>query len=404
MEKELDFNVLRAQVLEEIKAGKPLFGKDGAFAPLLENILNAALEGEMDAHLTSESRQSGNRRNGKMQKQVQTPVGEVTVSTPRDRDASFNPQFIKKRETMLAEGMAERIISMYALGTSTREIGDWMEENLGSRVSAETISSITDRVIPEIKAWRSRSLDATYAIVWMDAIHYKVMDERGIAVTRAIYNVLGINKEGKKDLLGMYISKSEGANFWLDVLTDLQNRGVEDILIACIDGLKGFPEAIKSVFPETNVQLCVIHQVRNSIKHVGSKHQKEFTKDLKLVYGAVSKEAAETQMDKLEKKWGEQYPIVIKSWRDNWERLTEYFQYTPMIRKLIYTTNTVEGYHRQIRKVTKNKGVFPNDTALEKLVFLAYRNIRKKWTMPLANWSAISQQLAIKFGERFQLM
>ena len=230
------------------------------------------------------------------------------------------------------------------------------------------------------------------------------MDEKGFAVTRAIYNVLGIGKDGKKDLLGMYISKSEGSNFWLSVLTDLQNRGVKDILISCIDGLKGFPDAIKSVFPETNVQLCIVHQIRNSLKYVGSKNQKMFLADLKRVYSAVSKEAAETQLDSLETKWGEQYPIVIKSWRDNWERLTEYFQYTPMIRKLIYTTNTVEGYHRQIRKVTKNKGVFPNDTALEKLVYLAYRNIRKKWTMPLANWAEISQQLAIKFGERFQLM
>lgn len=404
MNSSMDFNELGAQVLEELKAGKPLFGKDGALAPLLENIINAALEGEMDAHLTEESRQAGNRRNGKMQKQVQTPVGEVTVSTPRDRESSFAPQFIKKRETMLAEGMAEKIISMYALGTSTRVISDWMEENLGSRVSAETISSITDRVLPEIKSWRSRSLDPVYAIVWLDAIHYKVMDEKGFAVTRAIYNVLGIGKDGKKDLLGMYISKSEGSNFWLSVLTDLQNRGVKDILITCIDGLKGFPDAIKSVFPETNVQLCIVHQIRNSLKYVGSKNQKMFLADLKRVYSAVSKEAAETQLDSLETKWGEQYPIVIKSWRDNWERLTEYFQYTPMIRKLIYTTNTVEGYHRQIRKVTKNKGVFPNDTALEKLVYLAYRNIRKKWTMPLANWAEISQQLAIKFGERFQLM
>lgn len=404
MSKEKEFTELRAQVLESIKAGKPLFGKDGAFAPLLENIINAALEGEMDAHLTEESRLVGNRRNGKMQKQVQTPMGEVTVSTPRDRNASFDPQFIKKRETMLAEGMAERIIGLYALGTSTREIGEWMEENLGSRVSAETISSITDRVLPEIKAWRSRTLDETYAIVWLDAIHYKVMDDKGFAVSRAIYNVLGINKGGKKELLGMYISHSEGANFWLSVLSDLQNRGVRDILIACIDGLKGFPDAIKSVFPQTNVQLCVIHQVRNSIKYVGSKHRNEFLKDLKTVYGAVSKEAAQTQLDNLDRKWGEKYPIVIKSWRDNWENLTEYFQYTPMIRKLIYTTNTVEGYHRQIRKVTKNKGVFPNDTALEKLVYLAYRNIRKKWTMPLANWASIAQQLAIKFGDRFKLM
>ena len=389
---------------EQLRTGKPLFGKDGALAPMLERILNAALEGEMDAHLSNESRESGNRRNGKMSKTVQTQYGEVTVETPRDRDGSFDPQTVRKRETILAEGMADRIIGMYAFGTSTREISHYFEREFNTRLSAETISAITDRVLPEIKEWKSRSLDAVYAICWLDAIHYKVKDDTGRAVTRAIYNVLGINKEGHKELLGMYVAKSEGSNFWLEVLTDLQNRGVEDIMICCVDGLKGFPDAIQSVFPNTAVQLCIVHQIRNSIKYVGSKHQKEFLKDLKRVYGAVSKEAAETELDNLEAKWGEQYPIVIKSWRDNWERLTEFFQYTKEIRRLIYTTNTVEGYHRQIRKVTKNKGVFPSDTALEKLVYLAYRNISEKWTMPLVNWALISQQLAIKFGDRYEIM
>ena len=389
---------------EQLRTGKPLFGKDGALAPMLERILNAALEGEMDAHLSEESRESGNRRNGKMSKRVQTQYGEVTVETPRDRDGSFDPQTVRKRETILAEGMADRIIGMYAFGTSTREISRYFEREFDTRLSAETISAITDRVLPEIKEWKSRTLEPVYAICWLDAIHYKVKDDSGRAVTRAIYNVLGINKEGHKELLGMYVAKSEGANFWLEVLTDLQNRGVEDIMICCVDGLKGFPDAIQSVFPHTAVQLCVVHQIRNSIKYVGSKHQREFMKDLKRVYGAVSKDAAETELDNLELKWGEQYPIVIKSWRDNWERLTEFFQYTKDIRRLIYTTNTVEGYHRQIRKVTKNKGVFPSDTALEKLVYLAYRNISEKGTMPLANWALISQQLAIKFGERYEIM
>ncbi|WP_370526906.1 IS256 family transposase [Bacteroides sp. 51] len=379
-------------------------GKDGAFAPLLESILNAALEGEMDAHLSDAERNLGNRRNGRMDKQVQTPLGEVTVSTPRDRTSSFEPQFIKKRETILAESVADRIIGLYALGNSTRQISDWMEENLGNRVSADTISSITDRVLPEIKSWRSRPLERVYAIVWLDAIHYKVMDESGRAVSRAIYNIIGIDKDGHKDVLGMYISKSEGANYWLSVLTDLQNRGVEDILIACIDNLTGFADAISSVFPDTTVQLCIVHQIRNSYKYVGSKHQKEFLKDLKTVYRAVNKETAEVNLDSLQDKWGEQYPIVIKSWRDNWERLSAYFEYTEAIRRMIYTTNTVEGYHRQLRKVTKNKGVFPNDTSLEKLVYLAYRNIRKKWTMSLANWAIIAGQLAIKFGERFRIL
>ena len=323
MSEEFDFESIKNNAIEQLKAGKPLLGKDGAFAPLLESILNAALEGEMDAHLSEEERMSGNRRNGKMQKQVQTSMGEVTVSTPRDRNATFEPQFIKKRETILAEGVADRIIGLYALGNSTREISDWMKENLSNRVSAETISSITDRVLPEIKAWRSRNLDPVYPIVWLDAIHYKVMDDRGCAISRAIYNVLAIDKEGRKDLLGMYISKNEGANFWLNVLTDLQNRGVRDILIACVDGLKGVPDAIQSVFPDTIVQLCVVHQIRNSVKYVGSKHQKEFIKDLKHVYGAVSKETAEIELLNLDEKWGEKYPIVIRSWQDNWERHSE---------------------------------------------------------------------------------
>ncbi len=331
-------------------------------------------------------------------------MGEVTFP-PRDRNSSFDPQFIKKRETILAEGVADRIIGLYAMGNSTREISDWMEENLGNRVSADTISSITDRVLPEIKAWKSRMLDSVYPIVWMDAIHYKVTDERGCAVTRAIYNVLSIVREGHKELLGMYISRNEGANFWLSVLTDLQNRGVEDILIACIDGLKGFPEAIQSVYPNTAVQLCVVHQIRNSIKYVGSKNQKEFLRDLKCVYQAVNKESAENELLKLDEKWGEQYPVVIRSWQDNWDKLSEYFQYTPVIRKLIYTTNTVEGVSpSDPQGEQKTRACSHRIQPLEKLVYLAYRNIRKKWTMPLANWATISQQLAIKFGDRFKLL
>ena len=240
-----------------------------------------------------------------MPEQVQTRYGEVTVETPRDRDGSFEPQTVKKRETILAEGMADRIINMYAFGTSTRDISKYFEREFDTKLSAETISSITDRVLPEIKSWRSRMLDPVYAICWLDAIHYKVKDETGRTVSRAIYS--------RKELLGMYVSKSEGANFWLEVLSDLQNRGVRDILICCIDGLRGFPDAIQSVFPDTSVQLCIVHQIRNSIKHVGSKHQKEFLCDLKTVYGAVSKETAETQLDALAGKWGEMYPIVIKS-------------------------------------------------------------------------------------------
>lgn len=400
-----EYQEMMAKAKDQFKKGTPLFGKDGAFHRILEDFLNSAMEGEMETHL-EESHQQGkfNRRNGKMPKEVRTEYGTIEVETPRDRDGSFTPETIKKRQTVLAEGLSDKIISLYASGQSVRDIQDFLMENFGTDISTETISNITDKVWLEIKAWRSRSLESVYPIVWLDAIHYKVRDDKGATVSRSIYNVIGIDASGYKDLLGMYISHSEGANFWLSVLTDLQNRGVQDILIACVDGLSGFPDAINSVFPKTDVQLCVVHQIRNSLKYVGSKNQKEFLKDLKLVYAAQTKEGAELALDALEKKWGDDYPIVIKSWRDKWAQLSSYFQYTEDIRRIIYTTNTVEGYHRQVRKVTKTKGVFPTDDSLMKLVYLAYRNIKKKWTMPLANWGKSAQQLAIMFEDRFKIL
>lgn len=235
----------------------------------------------------------------------------------------------------------------------------------------------------------------------MDAIHYKVKDESGIVTTRAIYNVIGVDSNGYKDLLGMYVSQSEGAKFWMQVLSDLKNRGVEDILIACVDGLSGFPDAIESVFPKTNVQLCVVHQIRNSLKYINAKSQKEFLKELKLVYAASTKTEAEIALKKLEENWAKKYPIVIQSWKEKWDKLSCYFDYPSEIRRIIYTTNTVEGYHRQIRKVTKTKGLFPNDDSLVKLVYLAYRNIKKKWKKPLQNWTTCVQKLSILFGQRF---
>ena len=295
MRNSFDYEEFKANAIEQLKAGVPLSGKDGVLAPLLENLLNSALEGEMDSHLEGGERAFGNRRNGHMSKQVQTSMGEITINTPRDRDGTFEPQVVRKREKILADSLADRILGLYAIGNSTREISDILEEQFGNRISAETISSITDRVLPEIQSWKNRPLDRVYPIVWLDAVHYKVMDEKNRPVTRAIYNVLVLNSEGRKELLGMYISRSEGANFWLGVLTDLQNRGVQDILIAC-----GFPDAIASVFPETTVQLCIVHQIRNSIKYVASKRQKEFMKDLKQVYQAVNKEAAEQALDALE--------------------------------------------------------------------------------------------------------
>ena len=399
-----EYTQMLADARDQFKKGTPLFGKEGAFHRVLEDFLNAAMEGEMDSHLEETKPSSKNRRNGKMSKTLQTEYGPVEVETPRDRDGSFDPEIVKKRQTILAEGLSDKIISLYATGQSMSDIKSFLEENYGTEISRETISNITDKVWPEIKAWRSRSLDDVYPIVWMDAIHYKARNEKGATEARAIYNVIGIDKEGRKDLLGMYVSHSEGANFWLGVLTDLQNRGVKDILIACVDGLTGFPDAIQSVFPKTDVQLCIVHQIRNSVKYVASKNQKEFLADLKQVYAAQTKDAAEIALDELELKWGEKYPIVIKSWRDKWDNLTHYFKYTADIRRIIYTTNTVEGYHRQVRKVTKTKGVFPNDDAIFKLVYLAYRNIKKKWTMPIANWGQTAQQLAIAFDDRFQIM
>lgn len=269
-------------------------------------------------------------------------------------------------------------------------------------ISHTVLSQITDRIIPEVKAWQSRPLESVYCIVWLDAMHYKVRSE-GKYEHRAIYNILGINTAGKKEILGVYVSDSEGANFWLQVLTDLQNRGLQDILIASIDNLKGFSEAIQSIYPKAEIQSCIVHQIRNSLKYVASKNQKEFLRDLKLVYRAETKELAETELDNLAAKWEKKYPVVIRSWQNNWDKLSTYFQYTASIRKLIYTTNAVEGYHRQIRKVTKTKGAFPSDMALLKLVYLATKNIEKKWATPLHNWGQTVQQLAIKFGDRIPL-
>src|SRR5690606_91720 len=352
----------------------------------------AALEAEMDGHLDDPERLRGNRRNGKQRKQLRTSDGTIELSTPRDRHSSYDPQIVKKRETILADSLEKKILGMYGLGMSFRDISDHITEMYDTDISHSTLSALTDRIIPEVKEWQSRSLERLYTIVWMDAMHYKVKEDHRV-VSRAVYNVLGIDRHGHKELLGMYVSESEGANFWMGVLTDLQNRGVEDILIACIDNLKGFAEAIEAVFPKTDVQTCVVHQIRNSLKYVASKDQKEFVKDLKPVYQADTLGQAELRMDDLEAKWGNKYHVVIDSWRRNWEKLTTYFRYDRAGRKLIYTTNTMEGFHRQVRKVTKTKGAFTSDMALLKLIYLAHRNIKKKWTMPLANWAVTAQKL-----------
>jgi len=355
----------------------------------------------MAAHLNEHERSQGNKRNGKGIKTLKTSDGMVTISTPQDRQSNFEPQIVKKRETVLADNLAPKIIGLYGLGMSFRDISQHIKEMYDVEISHDTLSEITDRVIPLVKEWQNRPLEAVYPIVWLDAMHYKVRDG-GKVVSRAVYNVLALNVEGRKDLIGMYISESEGANFWLSVLTDIKSRGVKDILIACTDNLTGFSEAILSVFPQAEVQSCVIHQIRNSLKYVASKDQKTFMKDLKIVYQAANKSQAEDGLIKLEEIWGKKYPVVIKSWNNNWDRLSTYFQYDEYVRKIIYTTNAVEGFHRQVRKVTKTKGAFPNDMALMKLIYLTVENISKKWTQPVQNWGLTVQQLCIKFGDRMK--
>src|SRR5699024_1753401 len=401
-ETNFDFESMKDKALEQLRSGKSLYGKDGAFAPLLKSFLEAALEAEMESHMDDFERSNGNRRNGKTSKQIRTSAGTIDIDTPRDRRSSFEPQLVKKRETILAESLEKKILGMYGLGMSLRDISSHLKEMYDTDISHSTLSSITDKIIPEIKEWQSRSLDSLYTIVWMDAMHYKVKEDHRF-VSRAVYNILGIDRNGHKHLLGMYVSENEGANFWLSVLTDLQNRGVEDILIACIDNLKGFSEAIQSVYPDTEVQTCVVHQIRNSLKYVASKDQKEFMNDLKPVYRADTLDQAELRRGELEDKWSEKYPVVIDYWRHNWERLSNYSGYDKSNRKLNYTTNTIEGFHRQVRKVTKTKGVFTSDMALMKLIYLAHNNIKKKWTMPLANWGTTAQKLAIWFPGRMVL-
>jgi len=384
------------EALELVKQGARIDGKDGVLAPLIKQLTEAVLEAEIESHLSNEIR---NRKNGKSTKTMKSSVGSFELDVPRDRNGSFEPQIVKKHQTHISEQIEEKILSLYGLGNSYQQIVEHIEELYGLEFSKATISSITDKVIPLLKEWQQRPLESIYPFVWLDAIHYKVK-ENGKYISKAVYTILGVRLDGRKEVMGLYLSESEGANFWLQVLTDVYNRGVKDILIASVDGLKGFPEAINSIFPKTEVQLCIVHQIRNSLRYVASKNQKEFMKDLKLVYQAVSKEAAEMELDNLESKWGKKYPIVIQSWRNKWEHLSAYFKYPEDIRRIIYTTNIIESVHRQFRKLTKTKGAFPNENSLLKLLYMGIQNASKKWTMPIWNWSLTISQLAILFEGR----
>ena len=385
------------KALEALKSGKPITGKDSILSPLIKQLTEAALEAEIDTHLAQEL--SANRKNGKARKTMKSSSGSFELETPRDRAGTFEPQLIRKHQTHVSDEIEAKILSMFGLGMSYRDIAAHVKELYGISVSTATLSAITDKIIAEVKEWQQRPLDSHYPFVWMDAIHYKIRDN-GRYVSKAIYTVLALNIEGKKEVLGLYLSESEGANFWLSVLTDLNNRGVKDILIASVDGLTGFPDAINAIFPATEVQLCIVHQIRNSIRYVASKHHKIFMVDLKRVYRAVSKEAAESALDDLEERWGQKYPIVIKSWRNKWENLSVYFKYPEEIRRVIYTTNSIEAVHRQFRKLTKTKGGFPNEDSLLKLLYMGIQNASKKWTMPIRNWNLALSQLAIFFEGR----
>lgn len=385
------------KALSELQAGKDLTGKDGVLMPLIKQLTEAALTAELEHHLAQGD--TPNRKNGSGSKIVKTGSGSFALNAPRDRDGTFEPQLIKKHQTQLTPEIDRKIISLFSHGMSYRDIQYHIQDLYGIDVSTGALSVITDQLLPALKEWQQRPLERIYPIMWMDAVHYKIKQD-GRYIGKAIYTLLGLTLEGKKELLGLYLSENEGANYWLTVLTDIQNRGVEDILIACVDGLTGFPEAITSLYPQTEIQLCIIHQIRNSLKYVASKNQKAFMADLKPVYRASSKENAEIALDQLEEKWGDTYPIVIKSWRKKWHHLSAYFKYPEPIRKIMYTTNAVEAVHRQFRKLTKTKGAFPNENSLLKLLYAGMLNATEKWTMPIQNWSQALSQLDIYFEGR----
>jgi len=370
---------------------------------LFKETLQQIFEAEMEEHLgyakhDPSGNNSGNSRNGYSKKNIKTRFGNTEIDIPRDRNGEFEPQIVKKYETT-SNQLEDQIIAMYAKGLSTRDIEKHMQDIYGIDISPTMVSKITDKILPMITEWQSRPLERIYPIVFLDAIHFKVRQDSRI-VNKAAYSVLGITLDGHKDILGIWVGEHESAKFWLNVLNELKNRGVEDILIACKDGLTGFSDAINAVFPQTELQLCVIHQIRNSLKYVPYKYKKEVMADLKRIYQALTLEEAEFAFEEFKEKWGHKYPIIVRSWENNWLELTAYFKYPHPIRKMIYTTNIIEGYHRQLRKVTKTKTAYPNDEALIKIVYLATMDIYKKWTKPLKDWTSSISQFAIYFSDR----
>lgn len=397
---DFDYQSFEKEAIKLLKEGKELGGKNGVLAPLIKRLVEAGLEGEMNHHL--KNKEPGNRRNGKMSKQVKTAFGPVVINTPRDRNSTFQPETLPKRETVLGEALDHKVISLYGKGMSYSDIIEHIEELYGLTVSKSCLTEITDQIIEDIRMWQNRELETVYPFVWMDAIHYKVK-EHGAIVTKAVYVVIGCNRQGEKDVLGLYVGQAEAASFWLGVLSDLRNRGVKDIFVACIDNLNGFSKAIQASFPQTDVQLCVIHQVRNSLNQVYHKDRAAMVASLKNIYKAPSKQQAEAALLQLEEQWGKKYPAIVKSWLTNWDLLSNFFNYPPEIRKAIYTTNIIESFNSQLRKITKSKRVFSSDMALLKLLYLTIQDILKGWKKPISGWKMILSQLTIIFANRMSI-
>lgn len=396
-------NELIDALLGDYKKPEDLIGENGLLKHLTKALVERALQAEMTEHLGHATNQpvvneSGNTRNGTSSKTLKGDFGALPITIPRDRAGTFEPQIVSKHQTRWT-GFDDKILSLYARGLTVREIQGHLQEMYGTDVSATLISSVTDAVIDEVKAWQSRPLDAIYPIVYMDCIHVKVRDSGAVRV-KAIYLAIGVNVDGMKEVLGLWIAQTEGAKFWLSVITELKNRGVTDIFIACVDGLKGFPEAIETVFPQTTVQLCIVHMVRHSLNFVGWKERKQVAADLRRIYTATTVEQAEMALGEFELKWDEKFASISQSWRRNWTRLTPFFDYPPDIRKVIYTTNAIESINMSLRKITKTRSSFPTDEAVFKLFYLALNNISQKWTMPIQDWKAALNRFTILFGDR----
>jgi putative transposase len=393
------------QLLEQT-APEDLLGENGLIKQFAKAILERALQAEMSTHLGHEpgesvNNEAGNKRNGTTSKTVQGELGKLEISVPRDREGTFEPQLVKKRQTRL-RGLDTRIVNLYAKGMSTREIQSHLEEMYGVDVSAGLISNVTDAVNDEIKTWQSRPLEAIYPIIYLDCLHLKIRDE-GTVKTKAVYVAIGVNLEGQKEVLGLWISQNEGAKFWLSVLTELKNRGVNDVFIACVDGLKGFPEAIETVFPRAQVQLCIVHLVRYSLNFVSWKERKAVAGDLKTIYKAPTEAAAEQALEAFATKWDAKYASISQSWKRNWSRVIPCFSYPAAIRRAVYTTNAIESLNFSLRRITKARGSFPSDEAAIKLLFLGLRSITKRWSMPVHDWKAALNQFSMLFADRMPL-